>query len=278
MLGAVLAFSLMAIAGRAVSFKLDTFEIMMYRSVIGLIAVLCVSSVAGTRREITIQNLPLQIVRNICHFAGQNLWFFALPLIPLAQLFALEFTSPIWVLLLSPLLLNERLTSIRVIAALTGFIGVVIVTQPGGAGTLNIGTLAAAAAAIGFAGSIIFTKMLTRLVSLTCILFWMTLLQSIFGLICAGYDGHIAALSLSTLPWLTVIAFCGLSAHFCLTKAVSMAPATVVVPFDFLRLPLIALIGFWLYQEPLSLLVIIGAAIIFAANYLNLWNETKSPL
>ncbi|SLN35957.1 Riboflavin transporter [Roseovarius albus] len=275
MLGAVFAFSLMAIAGRAVSFELDTFEIMMYRSIIGLIAVLCISSLSGTLREITTRNLRLQVVRNISHFAAQNLWFFALPLIPLAQLFALEFTSPIWVLMLSPLLLSERLTIIRVVAAVTGFIGVVIVTQPGSANALNIGTIAAAVAAIGFACSIIFTKMLTRHESLTCILLWMTLLQSIFGVICAGYDGDITALSASTLPWLTVIAFCGLTAHFCLTKAVSMAPATVVVPVDFLRLPLIALIGFWFYQEPLSYPVILGAAIIFAANYLNLWNETK---
>ncbi|WP_120501307.1 DMT family transporter [Roseovarius sp. EL26] len=278
MLGAVFAFSLMAIAGRAVSLELDTFEIMMYRSVIGLITVVCIARLANTHRQITLRNMHLQALRNISHFAGQNLWFFALPLIPLAQLFALEFTSPIWVLILSPVFLSERLTLIKSIAAITGFCGVLIVTQPGNSDALNIGTIAAGLAAIGFAGSIIFTKLLTRRESLTCILFWMTLLQSVFGLICAGYDGHISGLSGDTLPWLIVIALCGLTAHFCLTKAISIAPATVVVPVDFLRLPLIALIGFWFYQEPITLTVLLGAAIIFAANYLNLWNESKNTI
>ena len=274
MLGAVLSFSSMAIAGREVSFELDTFEIMMYRSVIGLLILMAIASLAGTRSTITGRKPGLHLVRNVCHFTGQNLWFFAITVIPLAQVFALEFTSPLWVLMLSPLVLGERLTSIRVLAAVMGFIGILIVTRPS-AETVNIGTLAALCAAIGFAGSILFTKRLTRTETLTCILFWMTLSQSIFGVICAGFDGDITLPTAETTPWLVLIALGGLTAHFCLTTALSIAPATLVTPVDFLRLPVIALLGLALYQEQIELMVILGAAIIFGANYLNLWSETR---
>jgi drug/metabolite transporter (DMT)-like permease len=213
-------------------------------------------------------------VRNVFHFTGQNLWFYAITLIPLAQVFALEFTSPLWVLVLSPLVLGERLTSMRVVAAVMGFIGILIVTRPSPE-TVNIGTLAALGAAVGFAGSIIATKRLTRTETLTCILFWMTLSQSIFGMICAGFDGDIALPSLESAPWLIMVALGGLMAHYCLTTALSLAPATLITPVDFLRLPLIAVLGLMLYQEQIEAMVILGAAVIFGANYLNLWSETR---
>ncbi|WP_306151058.1 DMT family transporter [Roseovarius sp. MMSF_3281] len=274
MLGAVASFSTMAIAGREVSFELDTFEIMMYRSMVGLVILMSAASVTGSYRSITGRKPGLHLVRNVFHFTGQNLWFYAITLIPLAQVFALEFTSPLWVLLLSPLVLGERLTSIRVLAAFMGFIGILIVTRPSPE-TVNIGTLAALGAAIGFAGSIIVTKRLTRTETLTCILFWMTLSQSVFGVICAGFDGDIALPSPESVPWLFLVALGGLTAHFCLTTALSMAPATLITPVDFLRLPLIALLGLVLYQEQIEAMVILGAAIIFGANYLNLWSETR---
>jgi len=135
--------------------------------------------------------------------------------------------------------------------------------------------LIAAAAAIGFAGSIVFTRKLARTESITCILFYLTVMQAVFGVVCAGIDGDIAWPKAQNWPWLIVIGCAGLIAHFCLTKAVSMAPATVVMPIDFLRLPLIAAIGVVLYSEPLEGAVIIGAIIIFTANYANLWLETR---
>ncbi|SMX28399.1 Riboflavin transporter [Pelagimonas phthalicica] len=274
MTGAILSFTSMAIAGRAVSLDLDTFEIMMYRSLIGIVIVLSVSHIVGTRHQIERSNLGLHFLRNLAHFTGQNLWFFALTVIPLAQVFALEFTSPIWVLLLSPLVLQERLSLNRVLAALIGFIGILIVTRPE-ADNLSFGQLAAALAAIGFAGSAVFTRLLTRKTSITNILFWLTLMQAGMGLICAGYDGDIALPSLDSLPWVVLISVAGLVAHFCLTTALGLAPATVVIPIDFTRLPVIALVGMLLYQEPLDGFVFLGALIIFAANYTNIWFETR---
>jgi len=269
MIGAILSFSSMAVAGRAVSFELDTFELLLYRSLIGVVIVVVVAKVAGTLPQINRRQLSTHLIRNISHFIGQNLWYFALTAIPLAQVFALEFTSPLWVIALSPLLLGERLTKLRVLAGILGFIGVLIVARPH-ADTLDWGLIAAALAAIGFAGTTIFTKRLTRSTTTTNILFWLVAMQSLFGLICAGYDGNIQAPSAATGPWLILIGIGGLLAHFCITRALTIAPASTVMPFDFARLPLIAIVGALFYNEPLDALVFLGAAVIFAANYLNI--------
>jgi len=269
MIGAIIAFTLMAIAGRAVSLELDTFEIMLFRSLTGIVIVLVIARAAGTLHQVNRQQLGLHGLRNAAHFTGQNLWFFALPLIPLAQVFALEFTTPIWVILMAPFLLGERITRIGAVAAALGFGGVMVVTRPWGA-ELSPGLIAAALAAIGFALTAIFTRKLTRTQSITCILVWLTVMQAVFGVIMAGYDGDIALPSRAALPWVVLIGCAGLVAHFCLTTALSLAPASIVMPIDFIRLPVIALVGAAFYAEGLDPWIFVGAAIIFAANYLNI--------
>lgn len=272
MLGAISAFTLMAIAGRAVSSTHDTFEIMFYRSVIGLVLVVGIAGAFGRLGEVTTRNLGLHGIRNLCHFTGQNLWFYALPLIPLAQLFALEFTTPLWVTLLSPLILGERLTRVRALAAVIGFVGVLAVAQPSLDG-ISIGVMTAALSALGFAGSALFTKRLTRTETTVCILFWLTAMQSVFGLIATIHDGQITLPDANSLPWLGIVAVCGLVAHFCLTTALGFAPAVIVMPFDFLRLPLIGVVGYLLYGEAVGLGLVVGAALIIGANSLNIYNE-----
>lgn len=269
MIGAIVSFTSMAIAGRAVSFELDTFEIMLFRSLTGIVIVLVVARLAGTLGQVNRQQLGLHGIRNLAHFTGQNLWFYALTVIPLAQVFALEFTTPIWVILLSPLLLGERITAIGALAAAIGFAGVMIVTQPGQT-ALSPGTIAAATAAIGFALTAIFTRRLTRTQTITCILFWLTVMQAVFGLVAAGFDGDIALPSAASVPWLVLIGCAGLLAHFCLTTALSLAPASIVMPIDFIRLPVIAIVAAQIYGESLQWAVFAGAALIFGANYLNI--------
>jgi drug/metabolite transporter (DMT)-like permease len=274
MSGAIVSFCAMAVAGRSLAAELDTFEMMLYRSLIGIGLVLAVGGLLGRLGEIDTRSLGLHAVRNVFHFAGQNLWFFSLTFIPLAQVFALEFTSPLWVTLLAPLVLGERLTRTRAIAAALGFAGILIVARPGFS-EVNVGVLAAAASAICFAGNILFTKKLTRTATITGILFWLTIMQAVMGLATAGWDGDIAWPSAAAWPWIAVIGVAGLVAHLCLTNALKVAPATVVVPFDFIRLPVIAVIGMALYSEALDPFVFIGAVVIFAANYLNIWTESR---
>ncbi|MEP3844913.1 MAG: DMT family transporter [Paracoccaceae bacterium] len=276
MTGSIFSFSAMAVAGRELASSLDTFEIMMYRSIVGVLIVMMCATYFGTWNQIGRRHLGAHLLRNLAHFTGQNLWFFAVTLIPLAQVFALEFTSPIWVILLSPLILGEKLTRIRMAAAILGFLGILIVARPD-VGGVNIGMIAAAISAFFFALTNILTRRLTRTESITAIMFYLTVLQLIMGVITAGYDGDIAMPDAHSLPFLVLIGIAGLLAHFCLTNALSIAPATVVMPIDFIRLPTIAIIGMLLYAESLDIWVFVGAAIIFGANYANLLVETRKP-
>ena len=272
MTGAIASFVAMAVAGRAVSFQLDTFEIMLFRSFIGFLLVLGFILVRGEGKNISRRHMGVHVVRNLFHFSGQNLWFFALTVIPLAQVFALEFTTPLWILILSPLILGEQLTRKKISVGLIGFGGALLVAQPAMSG-LSLGVISAALAAVGFAGSIVLTKKLTQSETILTVLFYMTLFQLGFGIICAGYDGDIALPSAQNLPWVMLIACAGLAAHFSLTAALSLAPATLIAPIDFIRLPAIVVIGFVFYSEPVDALVVLGAGIIFAANYVNILGE-----
>ncbi|APE45359.1 EamA family transporter [Sulfitobacter alexandrii] len=274
MLGAIGSFTAMALAGRKLGVDYDTFEIMLYRSVVGFVIVMAVARAAGTLGEINRDALGLQVVRNLVHFSGQNLWFYAVTVIPLAQVFAFEFTTPLWVIVLSPVFLGERLTRVRTIAALMGFIGILIVARPTVAG-LNSGVLAAAGCAVFFALTFITTKKLTARQSITAIMFYLTLLQLILGLVTAGYDGDIALPTLASTPLLALVGTCGLLAHFCITNALRLAPAAVVSPIDFARLPVIAILAMLIYGETVDAWVFVGGIVIFAGNYLNIWVETR---
>ncbi|CUJ93485.1 carboxylate/amino acid/amine transporter [Ruegeria denitrificans] len=277
MTGAIASFSSMAIAGRELSVAHDTFEIMFYRSLVGICVVSLILTVTHKWHQVSTYRFGLHGIRNLTHFIGQNLWFYAVTVIPLAQVFALEFTQPIWVVLLSPLLLAERLTPVRVLSALIGFAGVLIITRPG-AVPLSAGILAAAMSAVFFAFTTISTKKLTRFASIGCIMFWLTVMQAIFGLLAAGIDGRIALPTTSTIPFLVLIGLAGLLAHYCITNALAIAPAIIVVPFDFVRLPAIAVVGMILYQEPLDHWTLLGAVVIFSGIFLNMHAENRNSL
>jgi len=108
-------------------------------------------------------------------------------------------------------------------------------------------------------------------------LFWLTLMQVVFGLIAAGLDGHITWPTAQTLPWLALIGVCGVVAHLSLTSALSLAPAGFVAPIDFLRLPLIALIGALFFAEPFDPFVLVGGVVIFAGILLNIRAQLRLP-
>lgn len=275
MTGAIASFSSMAVAGRELSVTHDTFEIMFYRSLVGIGVVALVLTMTRNWHQVSTYRLGLHGIRNVLHFTGQNLWFYAVSVIPLAQVFALEFTQPIWVILLSPLLLGERLTPVRVMSALIGFAGILIVARPG-AVPISAGLLTAALSAVFFALTTISTKKLTRFASIGCIMFWLTVMQAALGLMASGIDGQITLPTISTAPFLLLIGLAGLLAHFCITNALAIAPATVVVPFDFARLPTIAIVGMILYHEPLDQWTLLGAIVIFSGIFLNVHAEKRS--
>jgi drug/metabolite transporter (DMT)-like permease len=269
MIGAIASFTLMAVAGREVSIDLDTFELMMYRSLIGVAIVTSIGAATGRLPQVRTGQLRLHVVRNVFHFTGQNLWFFGVAVIPLAQLFAFEFTTPLWVALLAPLVLAETMNRMRALAVLVGFIGLLVVARPG-LSPLGIGHLAAATAAIGFAGTVLATKRLSRTETVWTILFWMTWIQALFGFVCAGIDGDIALPQPESVKWVVVVGLCGLTAHLSITSALRCAPASIVSPMDFARLPIIAVVAMIFYNEPLEVAVFAGSALILAGNLMNI--------
>jgi len=269
--GALASFSGMAIAARELSADMSTFEILFFRSFVGLLVLLPVflrNRGAGLRSH----RLGLQVMRNAVHFSAQYGWVAAIAVLPLADAFALEFTMPIWATLLAVFTLGERMTAPRYIAVIGGFVGVLVILRPGFA-AFNPAVLYMLAAALGFAASIIMTKVLIRKDSPLTIIFYMAVLQLPLGLVPALFDW--TPPTLTHLPWLIVVGVAGLTAHFTLARALKLADATIVLPIDFLRLPLIALIGAAFYSERLIIWVIIGAAIIFGANYFMVWRESR---
>lgn len=269
---ALASFTSVAIAGREAARGATTLEMMFYRCLISLVAVLVIALAGPGLKQMRTTRLPLHSVRAVVHFIAQYSWLSALVLIPLAQLFALEFTAPIWVALLAPLLLGERLTRTRLAAALVGFLGMVIVAQPG-AVALNAGIGLGLVAAIGFALSMLATKTLTQGESPLQILFYMFLIQTALSLFLLF--GGIRLPDLVTMGWISVIALAGLSAHYSLVRAFALADAIIVAPMDFLRLPLIAVVGAMVYAEPFDPIILFGGLIVIAGNALNLWGERR---
>ena len=276
-MGSIAAFTAMAVAGRAVKGVHDTFEIMTWRSLVGFGIVLAVAGARGRLGEVRTDRLPSHVLRNVVHFTGQNLWFHALTMIPLAQVFALEFTTPLWVIVLAALFLGERLTGAKVVAGALGFVGVLFVARPDFA-AIDPGVVAALLSAVFFATTSVLTKALTRRESIVSILFWLTLMQLGLGLVAAGWDGDMALPTAATLPWLALIGVCGLCAHYCLTTALSLAPAGIVAPMDFARLPVITLIGWVWYSEALSPWLVVGAALIATGILINLRAGNRAAL
>ena len=269
MIGGVFSLTSMAIAGKEISLQIDTFEILFFRSVIGVSIILFFLIRKNLLHEINFKEIRTHLKRNIAHYTGQNLWLYALGSITLAEVTSLEFTMPIWIVLFSFLMLNEELNKYKILSVFIGFIGVLITVRPD-VGSINLGIIAAAISAIAFALTNIYTRRLTRTESTLTILFFLTTIQLIFGLVTSLLDGKLDLPTEENITWIVVIGLAGLAAHYCITTALSLAPPTVVAPIDLLRLPIAVLIGVIFYSEPGDTFVYIGAGLIIIANWINL--------
>ena len=266
MVGTVLSFSLMGVCGRELSVELSTFQILFWRSLVGSVAILPLLFYQGWGHART-SHLGRQFARNLFNFAGQYGWFYAVGVISLAEVFALEFTTPLWTALLAFLFLKERLTRKRIAAIALGFTGILLITRPG-LETAHPAAFAVLGAAIAYAVSYIITKQLTAIDSPLTILVYMGLVHTPIAL-AFSIDGWVWP-SVNIWLWIILVGLAGLSAHYCMARALQQADAMLVVPLDFLRLPLIAGVGYLFYHEMLNLWVLGGAALVFIANFLNI--------
>jgi drug/metabolite transporter (DMT)-like permease len=276
MSGALVSFSATAVAVRALARTFSVFEMLALRNAAGALILLGFAlAMPELRAALRPRRMGLHAVRNVVHFGGTYAWTLGVTLLPLATVFALEFTTPVWVAGLAVLLLGERLTASRLVAIVLGFAGVIVILRPG-LESLQPASLVVLGAALGFALTAIATKTLTRTVSTFAILFWMNVMQLPLNL--AGSDPTFWSRigSAQALP-IAGIAICGLFSHFCLTNAYRYGDATMVVPLDFLRIPLIALVGWQLYGESLDPFVFLGSVLIIAGILWNLRSEARAP-
>jgi drug/metabolite transporter (DMT)-like permease len=265
--GSIASFLTMTVASRAIIPALDVFQVMEMRSVIGWFILLPLVLASGGFAAMRTKR-PLQhIGRNVVHYGGQFAWLQALTMIPLAQLISIEFTTPM-------LFLGERMSARKIAAILLGLVGVLVIVRPGAA-TVDPGHLIMLAGAVCFGISVVMVKSLTRTDSVVAIIFWMLIIQSIIGLVPAIAVWRTPEPWM--WPWILVVSFTGMSSHFCMARALTYAEATVVMPMDFLRLPLSALIGFMLYSERIDTLTAIGAALILAGNLFNMQRRAREP-
>ena len=255
-----------AVAGREAARELSVFQVMLLRSVLGMAMLWPLVHAAGGNAAMKTTRLPQHVLRNAVHYAAQYGWFVALTLIPLAQVVSIEFTMPIWSAALAVAFLGERMTGRKWLAIVLGLVGVAVIVRPRADG-LDTGQVIALASALGFAVSVVLVKSLTRTDAAVAISFWMLVVQSAIGLV--------PALAVWQWPsagawgWVVVVAFCGTYSHYCFARAMQHADATVVVPMDFLRVPLTALVGWLVYTERVDVFTALGVGLILAGNLLN---------
>jgi drug/metabolite transporter (DMT)-like permease len=274
MVGTLISFSIMAVSVRQLGGVLNLFEILMVRSIGGLLVLLAVIAPQPYLvRELVLRRPFVHLIRNGSHFLSSIGWSFAVITLPLATVFAIEFMMPVWAGILAVILLGERFTVARAGTIALGFLGVLVIMRPG-LEAFQPAALAVLAASFGYAVSNIATKRLIPVQHTIAILFWMNVMQAAMALIKTDPS---FPLRLTGPQWLAAagIAVSGAAAHYCLTNALRVADAIVVIPLDFLRIPLIAFVGWMFYGERLDLMVFAGAALIVSGIVWNLRAEMR---
>lgn len=273
MIGSLASFIGMAIASRELADSMSIAQILVIRSLVGLAVVLILARhLLPELRQM--RDIRLHAMRNLVHFGAQYCWTLGVALMPLAEVFALEFTMPIWVAIFAWAALGERIGRARVLAIAASFLGVLIVLRPG-AGIIDPAAFVVLLAAAGYGASAVFVKRLTRSCSPQIIVVWMVLMQLPMGLALLALRGGWVAPGWGDLPWMLLVGITALTAHYTMAQALRLLDASIAIPVDFLRVPLIAVIGWLLYAEPISAAVFVGAVVIFSANFAAMRSEAR---
>jgi drug/metabolite transporter (DMT)-like permease len=271
MSGAVLSFCAMAIAARQLLKHIGVFEVLFFRTAVAFLIVLAFALRTGIATLRT-RRFGLHLWRNGVHLGGQASWVYAIGALPLATVFAIEFTSPIWTAVLAVLALGERMNAGRAVMLVLGLAGVLVILRPG-LGAFEPAALVMLFGSLCFAVQFIGTKQLSATESPLAVLFWMSVIQTPVCL-AAALPGWIAP-AMADLPWILAIGIGSFTAHYCMTRAMKLADAMVVVPVDYFRLPLIAVVGAVFYAEPFDPMVFLGAGMIFAGVWFSLARENR---
>lgn len=276
-----LLFTLLNVVTKKLSHELEPWLVGFLRYAMGALVMLPAVWRFGLRG--LWPNAPrLQLVRGVFHTTGMALWFYALPLVTMAELTAIGFSGPLFICLGATLFLGERMTGGRWTAVLVGFSGVLLVVQPwqGGIsgapfGGISSGMLLMLLASPVFAGSFLAAKALSRDDKPEIIVLWQHLLVSLFGLP--------VAVALWSMPapaqWSLIIVsgLLGTGGHYCMTRAFRVADISAVQSVKFLELVWAALLGFAVFGTIPGLWTVLGGVVIFVSTLLLARQESRRP-
>ncbi|MDC3347411.1 DMT family transporter [bacterium] len=263
MLIAVTVWSAMMILVKALSAEYTSFQILFIRTLFGL-AILTPILWRNGFSTLKTRRLPLHMSRAVFAYFGMLGLFIGLGSIPIAEVVSLSFTQPIFIFLLAAILLGEKLNARRVIAILGGFAGVLILLRPGFT-EVGFGAAVVLGGAIAYAFSNVCIKKLMTTENVTSTTVWVNILMCPLAGIPAAF--YWVTPTLPDLALLAGVGLTGTAGIWFISRAYATAEMSAVVPFDFLRLPIVAAAGWIWFGEITDIWTIAGAAVIFASTY-----------
>ena len=270
MLVSTVFFSAMHAAVRHVSHEIPPIQAAFFRNFFGLIVFLPILMRSGLTVLHT-DRIGLHLVRACLNVCAMFAFFTALSITPIAKVTALSFTSPLFMAVLSVIILGERMRVRRWTATILGFVGTLIILRPG-IEAIDLGSVLVVSSAIVWAVTMIVIKFLARTDSSLTITAYMNVLLSILSLGPAIYVWQTP--SAEAWMWLVFIGVSGTLAQLTLTEALSQTEATAVMPFDFLKLVWTAAMGFLFFAEIPTIYTWIGAAVIFFSGFYIAYRES----
>ncbi|MCC7425846.1 MAG: DMT family transporter [Alphaproteobacteria bacterium] len=270
MLAAVTGFSFMAALMKYVSQDIPFWVVMAIRNLFGVVPLLpwlARNGLGGLRTR----RFPMHFARATNGFITMALFMWALTRLPLADVVALGFTRPLWMILIAFLVFGEITGWKRGGATVIGFVGVLVVAQPGA--NTDPGVLAALGYGLGSCLTVVLVKYLSGGEPAARIVFYHQTLSLLMTLPFAGWNWTMPALD--QVAWIALSAFSGTAGHFALTRACLLADATILSPMEYSRLPLSAVIGWVLFAEIPGPWTWIGSGIIAAATLYIAWLDRR---
>jgi drug/metabolite transporter (DMT)-like permease len=264
MLLSVFAFCFVAIGVKQVNTNINPFQIIFFRAFIGLISLMIIlpkTIIVGS-----FSNIKQHLFRNVFHLVAQYGWVVGIVYLSLAEVTVIEFTTPIWILVLASIFLKEKITTKKSISIVLGFIGILIIMKPS-IEVINYNSIIVLFSAICFAITHTVTKKIVKTDSASDVVFIMCLTQLPISFACAYSNWNWP--NSTDYFWLILIGLSGICAHFSMAKAMKQVDISSLIPLDYFRLPILILAGLFLYNETFDTTIIIGGALIFLGNYIN---------
>ena len=268
----IVLFSIMIIFIRKASENLHILEVVFFRNLLAFFVMLPILKSTGLV-AIKMNNTKLFFVRGFFGAIGMLAGFTCLTLIPLAQATAISFAQPIFITIGATIFLGEIIKVRRIVAIVIGFIGMLIIVQPG-VNSFSFGIMLAIIAALAHSLNALIVKKLTLTETPQAIITWMVIILIPITLIPALVVWEWP--SFETWLYLWGIAIVGSLAHFLWTKSYSMADITSLQPIEFIKLPIIALLGWIIFSEIPGTWTWVGGLIIFISTIYISHREAKA--